>query len=64
VSDPGTGIQFHAATSDALVAALERGVALVRDAKKLAATRRAAMARDSSWTASAREYAELYRSLA
>jgi starch synthase len=72
VSDPGddelargngTGIQFHAATSSALLAALERAVKLFRDPRALANARRAAMARDSSWTASARQYVELYRSI-
>jgi starch synthase len=59
----GTGIQFHAATTSALVAALERAVQLFRDPVALAATRRAAMERDLSWTASAQQYVELYESL-
>jgi starch synthase len=59
----GTGIQFHAATSTALIGGLERGVKLFRDRKALTATRRAAMARDSSWAASAHQYVELYQSL-
>jgi len=64
VDDPRTGIKFAPATPTALVTALERGVALVRDRDALLAVRRAAMARDSSWTASAKQYLELYRSLA
>lgn len=63
VSDPDTGIQFFSPTTEALLDALERAVKLFRDAKQLAATRRAAMQRDSSWTAAAREYVALYRSL-
>ena len=63
VTDPQTGIAFAPATAIALLAALERGVALVRDPDALTTVRRAAMARDSSWTASAKEYLELYRSL-
>jgi starch synthase len=59
----GTGILFHAASAHTLVAALERGVKLFRDRDVLAATRRAAMSRDSSWAPSARQYVDLYRSL-
>jgi starch synthase len=59
----GTGLQFQAATAAALVGGLERGVKLFRDRKALAAVRRAAMSRDSSWTASAQQYVELYQSL-
>jgi starch synthase len=59
----GTGIQFHAETPEALLAALERAVTLFRDGDALVTTRRAAMARDSSWTASAQQYAALYESL-
>ncbi|HEY5925275.1 MAG TPA: glycogen synthase GlgA [Kofleriaceae bacterium] len=63
VIDPDTGIQFHAATTTALVDALERAVKLFGDHQAMRATRRAAMARDSSWTASAKQYAELYVTL-
>jgi starch synthase len=72
VSDPGddelargngTGIQFHTPTVGALLAAVERAVKLFRDPHALAKVRSAAMARDSSWTASARQYIELYRTL-
>ncbi|MFT3699730.1 MAG: glycogen synthase GlgA [Kofleriaceae bacterium] len=59
VSDPETGIRFDEPTSAALLHAIERALALVGDA----ATRRRAMQRDSSWTASAHEYVQLYRSL-
>jgi starch synthase len=59
----GTGIQFEPATSEALVNAVARGVRLFGDRDAFTRLRRAAMARDSSWTASAREYLQLYRSL-
>jgi starch synthase len=59
----GTGIQFHAPTATALLGGLERAVKLFRDRKAITAVRRAAMARDSSWTASAQQYIELYQSL-
>lgn len=59
----GTGIAFAAATAPALLAAVERGVALHRDRVAFAALRGSAMSRDSSWRASAREYVRLYESL-
>lgn len=63
VSDPGTGIRFDAPTVPALVRAIERAIALYRDPTARSTTQRAAMARDSSWTASASQYVQLYRSL-
>jgi len=60
----GTGIRFTPATPFALARALDRAVKLFRDDAVLATVRRAAMARDSSWTASAQQYVQLYRSLA
>jgi starch synthase len=59
----GTGIRFEPATRDELVSALERAVALFRDPRALASVRRAAMSRDSSWTASAHQFVQLYRSI-
>jgi starch synthase len=59
----GTGIQFQTPTTSALVAALARATSLYRDRSALLATRRAAMARDSSWTASAQQYVALYESM-
>jgi len=59
----GTGLRFTPATPLALARALERGVRLFRDTAVLATVRRAAMARESSWLASAQEYVQLYRSL-
>jgi starch synthase len=63
VKDGVTGIQFGAATVDALRAAIVRAVALYRDRDAFTTMRRAAMARDSSWLASALDYVQLYRSL-
>jgi starch synthase len=63
VRGEGTGIRFEPPTAASLAGALRRGVKLFRDPKALAAARRAAMARDSSWTASARQYTQVYRSL-
>ena len=59
----GTGVRFDLASAPALVRALERAVALLRDPAARGKLVRAAMARDSSWTASAKEYVQLYRSL-
>jgi starch synthase len=60
----GTGIRFKPATALAFAHALDRAVKLFRDTAVLATVRRAAMSRDSSWTASAQQYVQLYRSLA
>jgi starch synthase len=60
----GTGIRFTPATPLAFARAIERAVMVFRDPAVLATVRRAAMARDSSWTASAKQYVQLYRSLA
>jgi starch synthase len=59
----GTGFAFVGATPRALLGALERAVALHRDRAGFTALRRAAMARDSSWTTSAAAYLGLYREL-
>jgi starch synthase len=59
----GTGIRFEPATTSALLDALDRGASLFRDPIAYASVQRAAMARDSSWTASAHQYLQLYRSL-
>ena len=63
VLDPGTGIRFEPATFTTFAHAIERAVALYRDPKTFAVVRHAAMMRDSSWTASAQQYVQLYRSL-
>jgi starch synthase len=59
----GTGIRFDAPSASSLLAALERAVTLFRDRRAFATVRAAAMARDSSWTASAQQFVQLYRSL-
>ena len=63
VNDPQTGIKLHSVSAPALLDAIGRAVALYRDPVALASRQRAAMARDSSWLASANEYVSLYRSL-
>lgn len=59
----GTGIRFDQATPEALAHAIWRAVQLFGDRGAFAALRDRAMARDSSWMASAHEYVQLYRSL-
>jgi starch synthase len=61
--DDRTGVRFDAATVPAFLEALERAIAIYREPTTLAARRVAAMTRDSSWTASAHQYVQLYRSL-
>lgn len=63
VRDGVTGIQFDGADARSLRAALERAVALYGDTDAFASLQRNAMARDSSWDASALAYVQLYRSL-
>jgi starch synthase len=58
-----TGFRFEAPTAAALLDAIERAVELFRKPSAFAPLRRAAMSRDSSWTASAQQYVQLYRSL-
>jgi starch synthase len=59
---PGTGFVFRPASTTAMLAGLERAVARFRTPDFMD-IRRAAMSRDSSWDASARQYVDLYRSL-
>lgn len=63
VNDPQTGIKLHSVNAPALLDAIGRAVALYRDSNAFASRQRNAMARDSSWLASANEYVALYRSL-
>ncbi len=58
----GTGFSFQPATTGAMLEALERAVALYRT-PSFTTLRRAAMGRDSSWNASARQYVDLYKSV-
>ncbi|HEX8011054.1 MAG TPA: glycogen synthase GlgA [Casimicrobiaceae bacterium] len=59
-----TGFAFAAPSADALLAAIRRSIATYRDAQAWSAVQRNGMARDFGWDAAARQYAELYRSLA
>jgi starch synthase len=59
----GTGVRFSPAAPLPFALGLVRAAQLFRDPPAHAALLRAAMARDSSWTASAQEYVQLYRSL-
>lgn len=63
VRDGVTGVQFASADAGSLRAALARAVALYGDADAFSSLQRNAMARDSSWDASALAYVQLYRSL-
>ncbi len=58
----GTGFRFEYVDAPGLRWALDRAARMYRDRPTgFAAVRRAAMARDSSWDASAREYVQIYR---
>jgi starch synthase len=63
-AEGGTGFVFDAATPDALAGAIARASAAFRDGRRWRALQRRAMAQDFSWERSARDYAELYRSVA
>ena len=63
VTDGVTGFQFEGADAPSLRAALARAVALYGDRAAFASLQSNAMARDSSWNASALAYVQLYRSL-
>jgi starch synthase len=62
-SHGGNGFVLAALTPSELAATLLRARELFRNAPRLARLRRQAMARDFSWTSSAREYAKLYQRL-
>ncbi|MHB8767052.1 MAG: glycogen synthase [Deferrisomatales bacterium] len=64
VDEGGAGFVFGPATSEALAGALGRGRQYLADRRRANGARRRAMALDFSWSASARRYLELYRSLA
>ncbi|MEC9339845.1 MAG: glycogen synthase GlgA [Pseudomonadota bacterium] len=57
------GFRFQAMTSDAFGRAIERALALYRDAQDWLALRRVIMAKDHSWRRSAEVYLDLYRAL-
>jgi starch synthase len=58
-----TGFLFDEATPTALLEAVERALAVYRDAKLWRRLQRAGMARDFGWEAAARRYAEVYAGL-
>jgi starch synthase len=64
IVDGVTGFLFEAATPAALIAAVRRALSAYRDAARWARIQRAGMARDFSWSAAARRYADLYERLA
>lgn len=61
--DGGTGILFEPYTPAALIDAVERAVALHERSALFETVRKAGMARDFSWEASARRYLALYRQI-
>lgn len=58
-----TGIEFTPVTSEGLIAALRRTFRLFADQKTWSTMQKAAMKSDVSWASSARQYAELYKTL-
>ena len=59
----GTGFVFQPYDAQALLAAVDRALAVFRDKQSWTALRRRAMAMDFSWNRSARLYDDLYRQL-
>lgn len=64
VAGTATGFLFEEATPEALHAAVQRAVAVYHDRRVWRKLQRHGMDRDYSWDASARRYAQLYRSVA
>jgi starch synthase len=64
IVDGVTGFLFEEPTPAALTAAVRRALAAYRDAARWERIQRAGMARDFSWDAAARRYADLYARLA
>jgi starch synthase len=58
-----TGFAFETETPEALLAAIQRALALYRDRASWRRVMRQAMTRDFSWAAAAREYLRLYQGL-
>jgi starch synthase len=58
-----TGVEFTPVTSEGLIGALRRTFRLFADQKVWATVQKAAMKSDVSWTSSARQYADLYKTL-
>jgi starch synthase len=59
-SGSGTGFKFSDATSDALLAATDRALAVFADGKQWTRLMRNGMVREFSWAAASREYAAVY----
>jgi starch synthase len=59
----GTGFVFQPYDARALLAAIDRALAVFRDKQSWTALRRRAMAMDFSWNCSAKLYDDLYRQL-
>jgi starch synthase len=64
VEEGVTGFVFEEPSSAALAAAARRALAAYREPGRWQALQRAGMARDFSWSAAARRYADLYLRLA
>jgi starch synthase len=58
-----TGFLFREPSARALIAAVERALAVYRNPDRWRSLQRSGMARDFSWTRPARQYAALYRQL-
>jgi len=63
-AETGTGFRFDALDPAALVAAVERGLALYREPPKWRALQKRCMTRDFSWAATAERYFRLFAELA
>jgi starch synthase len=64
IVDGETGFLFERAESSALAAAVRRAGAAWREPRRWRAIQRAGMRRDFSWSAAARQYADLYSRIA
>lgn len=62
-SETGTGFVFEKHEAQALLDAIDRGLAMFHDKKSWTALRHRAMAKDFSWERSAQSYGNLYRQL-
>ena len=58
-----TGVEFTPVTADGLIGALRRTFRLFSEPKTWATMQKAAMKSDVSWASSARQYADLYKTL-
>jgi starch synthase len=59
----GYGIRFDNSNVDDICQAIDRAVAVYKDAKKMQQLRKRMMALDFSWTISAKQYIDLYNSI-